>query len=361
MAILTRVGSLPVSAINIGLAASVPGFGIQAAKLQADIAKLGLSTIAQAQVALDFPPNPASFAPAAAAALNPVELASIFNPVSIAGGSVDLALDATVELALVTAQLEAAETLQASFLLGLDAGGLAGWAYSGNAAGCGSELDRYTINGFGRTAADDEIQGIVIATESFSAWGAFSSGANTGGTANAQADVTLARLAYLGELSGSRWNTGVAEVAASFGLFVAELRGKKQALEASLEFMLGLSLPDPTVVVEAGLDIFADLGIEGLLDNMLTVHADIGGAIGEVQGKLDLLLESAADIGAQLSAGGLSFWTYSGAANAFGTSLRHELAAGIPGGTGARAPAYGIAIAGAPGAMTIFGSIFKTA
>ncbi len=360
MATLTRVGSLPVSAINLGLAASVPGFGIQAAKLQADIAKLTLSTIAQVQVALDFPPNPAAFAPAAAAALNPIELASIFNPVSIAGGSVDAALDAGIELALVTAQLELAEQLETTLSLGLDAGGLDGWSYSGHAPGFGSELERHTINGFGKTAADSDVQGVIIATESFSAWGAFSSGANTGGTANAEADATRARLAYLGELSGSRWNSGVANVAAGFGLFVAELRGKKQALEASLQFMLGLDLPDPTVVVEAGLSIFAELGIGGLLENMLTVQADIAGAIGEVQGKLDLLLEGAADIAAQLSAGGLTLWTYSGAAGAIGTSLRSELASGIPGGTGPRAPAYGIAIVGAPAAMTLFGSIFKT-
>lgn len=361
MALLTRVGSLPVSAINVGLAGSVAGFGIQAAKLQADIAKLGLSTIAQAQVALDFPPSPASFAPAAVAALDPIELASVLNPVSIAGGSVDAALDATLELAIVTAQLEVAEELHAAFTAGLDAGGLAGWSYSGNAPGFGSELERYTLNGFGRTAAATEVQGIVIATESFSAWGAFSQGVNTGGTANTEASAARARLAFLGELSGARWNTGVADVAASFGLFVAELRGKKAGIVASLEFMLGLDLPDPTVVVDAGLSIFADIGIDGLLDNMLNVRADIGGAISTVQGKLDLLLEGAADIGAQLSAGGLTFWTYAGAASAFGASLRSELARGIPGGTGARAPAYGLAIAGSPTAMALFGSIFKTA
>jgi len=358
---LTRVGSLPVSAINVGLAASVAGFGLQAAKLQADITKLALSTIAQAKVALDFPPNPASFAPAAAIALNPAELASILNPISVAGGSVDAVLDVTVDLALVSAQLAVADALRGSLTLGLDAGGVAGWSYSGNAPGFGVQLERYTANGFGKTAANAQIQGVIIATESFSGWGAFSKGANTGGTANTEADAQLERLAYLGELSGSRWNPGVASVFTGLDLFVAELRGKKQALEGSLVLMAGLDLPDPTVIVEAGLSIFGDLGIDGLLENMLTVQADIGGAIGTVTGKLDALLAGAADIGAQLSAGGLTFWTYSGAASAMGAELRSELARGIPGGTGARAPAYGLALAGSPTAMTLFGSIFKTA
>lgn len=358
---IVRVGSLPVSAINLGLAGSVAGFGVQAAKLQADIAKLGLSGIAQAQVALNFPPNPASYAGAAVAALNPALLASILNPVTIVGGSVDAALDVTLDLAIVSAQLAVVEPLKASFTAGLEAGGVAGWSYSGNAPGFGSELERYTKNGYGKTAAGDQIQAVIIATESFDSWGAFSQSVSTGGTANAEADAALARLAYLGELSGARWNSGVATLSAKLNLFVAELRGKKQALEASLEFMLGLDLPDPTVVVDAGLSVFADLGIDGLLDNMVNVRADIGASIDTVQGKLDLLLDGAASVAAQLSAGGLTFWTYSGAAGGLGAALRSETARGIPGGSGPGARAYGLALAGAPGAMTIFGSIFKTA
>jgi hypothetical protein len=357
---ITRVGSLPVSAINVGLAGSVAGFGVQAAKLQADITKLGLSGIAQGQVALNFPPNPLSYAGAATAALSPALLASILNPITIVGGSVDAALDVTLDLAIVTAQLAVVESLAASFSVGIESGGIAGWSYAGHAAGFGTELDRYTVNGFGKTPASAEVQAVIITTEDFDAWGAFSQSVNTGGTANATADANLAQLAYLGELSGGRWNSGVARLSAKLKLFVAELRGRKSSLEASLEFMLGLDLPDPTVVVDAGLSVFAEVGIDGLLDNMVNVRADLAASIGTVQGKLDLLLDGAADVAAQLSAGGLTFWTYSGTAGELGAALRSEIAGGIPGGSGPRAPAYGLALAGAPGAMTLFGTIFKT-
>jgi hypothetical protein len=356
---LVRVGSLPVSAVNVGLAGSIAGLTAKVSKLQADLTKLAPALAGQIEIGLDFPPSPTMYAGPLAAALDPLELAAVFNPANMAGASADLSVDLAADLAIVTAQLEIVESLQSTFTAGLDAGGVAGWSYSGPAQGFGSELAGATETGFGRTAADAQIQAVVIATESLAGWQAFSQSVNTNGTANTPA-TQAARLAFMGELSGRRWNSGVAALAADLDLLAADLRGQKAGLEASAQAALGLNLPDVSAVVDAGLSIVADIGITGLLENMLTVSADITGAIGDVTAQIDVVLELSASIAAQLSAGGLNVWTYSGTASGLGAALRAELAGGIPGGSGPKEPAYGLALAGTPASMALFGSIFKT-
>lgn len=356
---LVRVGSLPVSAINVGLAASISGLTAKVSKLQADLTKLTPALAGQVEIAADFPPSPTMYAGPLAASLNPLELAAVFNPANMATASADLSVDLAADLAFVTAQLVVVESLQAAFTAGLEAGGVAGWSYSGPGAGFGSELEGATETGFGHTAADAQIQAVVIATESLASWQAFSQGVNTNGTASTPATMA-ARLAFLGELSGRRWNSGVAALAADLDLLVADFRGQKSGIEASAQVAIGLNLPDASAVVDAGLSIVADVGIDGLLENMLNVSADITGAIGGVTAQVAAVLELSASITAQLSAGGLTFWTYAGPASGLGAALRAELAGGIPGGSGPRAPAYGLALAGTPANMTTFGSIFKT-
>jgi hypothetical protein len=338
----------------------LPGIAAQGAKLTADLTQLGGAAVAKVQVSADFPPNPASYTVAIGAALNPLEMAAVLHPLNFSSGSIDLSAMAAIKLALVTAQLTVAEGVQATLATGLEAGGISGWSYSGRATGFGSELERYTRAGFGKTAPHATVQAVIIATESFDSWGAFSQSVNTGGTAAAEASSSQARLAYLGELPAASWNSGVASVSAGINQLVADLRGEKSSLEAAIAFSAGLDLPDPQVMVDAGLSIVADVGIDGLLENMINVQADIDAAIGGVQADIDAVLALTGDITAQISAGGLAFWTYLGRADGLGVALRDELANGIFGGTGRAAPAYGLALAGAPSAMTLFGSIFKT-
>ncbi len=354
---LARAGSLPVSAINLGLAASVGGLSAKLAKLQADATKLTAALAGQVEVALDFPPSPAAFAGPLGIALDPVELAAVLTPAAMTGASSDLSLEIAADLAFVTAQLEIAQALQTTLAVGLSAGGIAGWSYSGPALAFGSELERATRGGFGTTAAATQIQAVIIATESLASWQAFSQSVETGGTADQAASA--ARLRFLGELAGSRWNSGVATLAADLDLLVADFRGAKAGLEASADLAIGLNLPDPSAVVDAGLSIFADVGIDGLLENMVNVQADVTGAISGVTAKIDAVVTLTAEISAQLSAGGLTLWTYSGAASGLGEALRLELANGIAGGSGPNAPAYGLALAGSLASMSLFGSILK--
>jgi hypothetical protein len=355
---LARVGSLPVAAINIGLAGSIAGITAKAAKLQGDATKLIPAIVGQLQIAASFPPNPASYGAAIGVALNPVELAAVCNPVAMAAASPDLLIDIATDLAVVSVQLAIVEKLKAQFSAGLEVGSIAGWSYSGPAPGFGSELARYTATGFGTTAPDAIVQACNIATENLDSWKAFSKSVNTGGSANNPADA--ARLAYLGELPAGRWNSGVADLAAGLDLLVADLRGTKSGLEYSAQVAVGLVLPDIEAVVDAGIGIFTEVGIDGLLENMISVQADFTGAIGAITGQIAATLALGADIAGQLSAGGLTFWTYSGRADGLGAALAAELQSGIPGGTGPRAGAYGLALAGTPAAMLGFGAIFKT-
>ncbi len=356
---LQLAGVLPVSAINVGLVAAVGGLQAEVTKLTADLSELTFGLIAQAQVTLDFPPNPLSIAANITAGLNPLEIAAGLLPTNVLAGGIDASLESTIELGVVSIQISAVQQITIPLGIGLDAGGIAGWSYSGPAQGYGIELERATARGFGRFRATDQIVGVVIATESFASWGAFSQGVNTGGSGSIEATED-ATLNYLGALNGGQWNTGVATLIARIRLLLDELRGIKAALQAQIQVSLGVNLPDVDVLLDAGLDVVADLGIDGLIDNLINVQTDFGAAISGIEAKIELLLDLIADLSLQLSAGGLAFWTYSGSAAGLGAELRTAIEDGVPSGSGPGASCYGLVLAGTAPSMTAFGTIFKT-
>jgi hypothetical protein len=358
MAGLVRVGTLPVSAVNVGLAASLGGLSAEASKLGAEIAELTLLAPRVALMSIDFPPNVPALTAAVAVGNNPADVIASLSTITITGAETSLELG--VELGLIEGQIAALSPLVSTFSAGVNAPGIAGWSYAGRAQGFGSELERSTRTGFGRTAAADQVQAVIIATESFSSWGSFSQSVNTGTSARAPAAPGSALLAFHGELGGGSWNTGVARLLLPFEDLLGELEGAKAAVDAQLGNLVGIGLPDPQVLVDAGVDAVAELGIDGLIENLVDVDADLPGAIAVLQGKLDANLSLAADIGGQLSAGGLTFWSYVGSASGLGAALRDELALGLPGGSGPDATAYGLVLAGRPASMGLFGNIFKT-
>ncbi len=357
---LALVGTLPVSAVNLGIVAGLSGLSLEISKLTADVSALNAAVLAQAQVSAEFPPNPLSFATALAAQFSVPEITTQFNPANWATMGADVSADLAIQLGLLTAEIATLDALVVSLSAGVDAGGIAGWTYAGRAGGFGIELERATAIGAGALTPDDEVTGIVIATESFGSWGSFSNGVNVGRTAAAEATATAQRLSFLGSLDGGDWNTGVLDLLARFRPFLLDLNAAKAGLEASAQVALGLNLPDIQAQVDVGLAIFADLGVTGLLDNLVNVQVDLSASIGTINAQIGIVTDLVAELSADLSAGGLSFWTYSGSVRALGTSLHSALQQGIPSGSGAAATAYGLALIGTPASMTTFGTIFKT-
>jgi hypothetical protein len=352
---IVHAGTLPVAALNIGLAAAPTGLSSAIAKLSANISQLTAALTTQLSVTAIFPPNLPGFAAQFGLALNPAGLLAAFNPANWvtlnAGANVELA----AQLGFIEAQLAIVAALAADFQAGVSAPVIAGWSYAGRAARFGPELETATRSGFGRTAPNTQIRALIIATENFASWGSFSQGFRTG-FSGTPAETTDARLVFLGELGGGEWNSGVQSLLSQFNLLLAELQGTKVTLHAQIALSLGIDLPDPTVIVDAGLSI----DLDAALGNLVNVQADLTAEISGLQARIDALLELVANISIQLSAGGLSFWTYSGTAGDLGTALRAELQHGLPGGSGPGAVAYGLALAGAPASMSLFGSIFKT-
>lgn len=353
------VGTLPVSAVNVGLAASIGGLNSEILKLQADISGLQVALAAQADVALNLPNLPTLAANLAADVSLP-EIAAALNPANWATIGADLSADVALELGFIDAQLAVVAPLVATLQAGASAGGISGWSYAGRATGFGPQLTGATRFGYGGIGPNEQVQGIVVATEGLASWRSFAAGVDVGGTPVA-ATPAEQRLAVHGPRSGLQWNSGVAQLLARIELFLANLRGAKASLEATAQVALGLDLPDAQLILDASAGVVADVGVDGLFDNLVNVNADITAGISGLQIQVDATLSLVASLSADLSAGGLAFWSYQGTAAGLGPAVTGVLERGIPGGSGPGAVVYGLALAGRAPAMSTFGSIFKTA
>lgn len=356
---ITLAGTLPLSSINIGLGASVAGITARVSKLQADISDVTPAIQASLDVAADFPPNPASLSVVLGAALAAPELAAVLTPANMASITADANAGIVAKLGVVDGQIAAVGGIKAGLAGGLEAGSITGWSYAGGCNGFGPVLARETRLGFSEFAPADVVSGVLIVTQSLTGWQHFAKGVSADPAA-VTVTATDQRLISHGRRTGAGWNAGVASVSAQIDLFLAELRGMKANLEASLRISGGFNLPDPKVVVDAGLDAFGRIGVDGIASNLVNVRTDVNGTIGAIQVKVDADLSLAAELNGQLSAGGFSVWLYSGRADGFGEAITGALQNGVPGGSGGGALVYGLALAGAGPSMSAFGGIFKT-
>jgi hypothetical protein len=341
--VLSLVGTLPVSALNLGLTAAPVGLQAEVEFLASEILRVQGLFAAQAQLALNVP------APTLAAELQVGVSAGALPTISL-----DMQAEIAIELGFIEAKLAVVGTLVAKLQAGVDAGGLIAWAYSGSTEGFGIQLDGATRFGFGAVDPDTEVQGLVIASESFSAWGNFGLGFNTGRPRQISGPVTSQQnLLLLGQLTGGQLNTGLLEVKVPIDLFLFQLRGLKAQAQASLEVSLGGALPS------AGADLGLDL--DAAFDAAINAGVDLDGMVRFLQLRVAGLLDIVANINAQLSGGGLSMWAWRGPAKEFGAALRAELVGGMPGAGGPSTPVYGLAVACAvPSAWAAFGGIFRT-
>lgn len=356
---LELVGTFPVSVLNIGLAASPAGLAVEAALLADDIAKATVSIGANVLVEASFPPSGAL--PALFASFDVAALTSILNPANWVTLNADANAELLLDLAFAQLQLAAMEPLVLDLQIGLGAPGLYGWTYAGNAAGFGTTLQAETAAGFpGGVLPSGNVNALVIATNSFTSWGSFGNGIRIGtsGDENLGNQTAVQRLKFIGSLDGGFWNVGVDGLLSGFEIILAGLRGKVSQIQAQIDLSLGLNLPNPIPIIEASFNVDVDVA----LGNLINVSTDLTGEISLLQARIDANVELAGNLALDLSAAGLTFWSYSGPASGLGSELATELATGLPGaGEGPSGAVYGLVLASADASnWNNFGRVFKT-
>jgi hypothetical protein len=194
------------------------------------------------------------------------------------------------------------------------------------------------------------VSAVIIATESPSSWEAFGS--------TFQVGAAQSWLRYLGEYGAARWNLGLGTLMLRIRAFLAKLQALKARIEYQLQVLVGLELPSASVLIDAGAEIVAALGLDGLMSNLVNVNVDLSASMDGIQARIDAIIALQAELSASLSAGGLSAWTYSGPAGLLGAEFLSAVLNGLPGGGGANAAVNGLVLAATPEAMNLFGNIF---
>jgi len=353
---LSYIGSVPCSAVNLGLAASLPALSAEGSQFQADLDDLAASLTSQTDFALNFPPNIAGYLVSFATSLDASAIAAAFNSANWATLNADANLDLVAELGLVDAKIAIVEDIATDIRAGVDAGGLTGWSYAGHARGLGRGMLDATECGFAGTDPSEEINALVVACADFDSWGTFGEGFNAGTSDGEDLGTTTteARLVSMGTLTGGQWNTGAAATLLRVEAFLAEMQGLKASIEDEIALSIGTNLPDPSVL----LDVATSVDLDAALAGMVSAQIDIGAQVSTVQLRLDVVLDLVAELEGQLSTSGLYLWNYSGTAAGLGQALDAELESGLPDGSGAGAAIYGVVIACAsPTAWAAFGNI----
>lgn len=319
---LSLVGVLPVSGVNLGLAMMPPILQAEIAQLELDITNLGLAVAAQVQVGLSLP-NLATLT----ATLEQLKaaLASLLSTSNMVKVGASLNVELGLQLGVIELALEGALAVQATLEAGLGAPGIAAWSYSGAASGLASTAPGGITGPWQR--------GLLVATESVDSWGQFSVSVNTGPSKTASVGGPQT-LTALGQLGGAEIDTGLVDLKAQLDLLVLKWRGLKAQLEQQIQVTLGVNLPDLSELLALLEELMGD--IEGLLDNLVTASVDLDVEIHGIQLRLDALLDLVLSLEAQLSAGGLALWSYSGDGT-LGSDVAGVISGGVPGGTGANA------------------------
>ena len=352
---LSLVGTLPVSALNIGLVAAIPGITQQILDLQAQIGGLSASFAAQAEVGLNLP-DLSTLGFGISAQLT--SLPGLLLPTNWVTVGASANLDLVAKLGLIELQLALVGELVLSLEAGISAGSLSFWSYTGPTSGFGQGLAAQTASGWGDTGPEAQVGGLVIATESGPSWSIFGENFRIGASRGVTASSQARRLVYEGVFNGGQLNTGLLGVKIPLDLYLLSLQGLAASLAFQIQVSLGINLPSLSSLVGALEVMLPSL----VLENLVSVKVNLALEIQALTVRVEFLLNLIASLQISLSAGGLTFWAYSGSAAGFGSGLRDALVNGMPGGSGPDAPIYGLAIASeAPALWASFGQIFKTA
>jgi hypothetical protein len=354
---LTLLGTLPLSAIQLGVVAALPGLSGRVNAAVSDLSKVQASLAGALSGSATFiPPDPTTIAAtlASAIAAQSGNLSNLVLPTTWITGSVSAGAELAVELGTIDAELALVGEIGATLSAGLDVGSLATWAWGGPVGAFGTRLAATTRGGWGKVSPGDPVSGVVIVSTAFADWQHFGASFNVGPTARAPASGGGA-LTFLGELSGGKLNTGTLAAKQPIDLYRTQLEGAKLAVEASLELTLGVNLPSVDVLLP-GLSI----NLDDLIGNMLSLDlaADLQLNIDALSLQLEALQLELGGFEAMVTGGGLTVWKYDGPAGRFGASLEAEIKDGIPNAGDGSSIGYGLAIAcGSPSAWGGFGLI----
>jgi len=347
--------TLPVSALNIGVAASIPGIQLKTAELALNITNLGIASteLLPKAALMNVPPLDVGFL-GPALAVHLAALPSLIFPDDLIVLGADIGAEILVKLGLVSASIKIVGDLLISLKFGLSAGGLKTWAYSGPASRLGPMVT-------GAVGGGGYVQGFVLACESFDSWGKLSLTFNTGTKPGAtEPDRSSPRILSLGSLDGGSLVTGLQQPLAVLNAYLLKLKGQQSILEYQLGFTAGLNLPNLSRLKGTLTAIIPRIDV--ILKRFLSFSWDPTVDIRGVNAQLDFLLGLIGDLQLSLSGGGLTFWSYAGAANETGAALTSATANGLPGASGPDAGINAVVVlCSSPSAMADFGLIFKVA
>jgi hypothetical protein len=350
--VIELVGVLPVSALNVGLAACPPILSAELDELSTNLADFTANLTAQGQVALNRPDISGI---AGGMATLGASLPGLLVPTEWVKVNADGNLEIAAKLGLVDLALGLVVDARATLAAGLESGGIAGWSWAGPVSRLRAAAPGAICGGSWPDTPDANVGGLVVATEDLGGWGTFSSAVETGGSADAPSGST-GTLWPLGVLGGASWCKGLDVPFGRIELFEIRLRGLKVKLELALQLTLGVNLPSLDGLLAILLDMAAHVDL--LLSNLINVNLDIAADISNLEIRIGVLLDLVAEIGLQLTGGGLAVWRYSGPANAMGGEINGALRSGIPGGHGLGAECRALILAcDSPSAWISFSKI----
>lgn len=164
---VTPLGILSGGAINIGAALALPSLQLRLGELNGQL----LSLQGNLDIALGVTlPDPTALIAAAAQVVTEIE--SLLS--SVPSASLDLSAGIAVDLGAIELLVLSLEALIGTIEGGLNAGGIAAYAYDGPANRMGAELGQVTSGGVAGSTPEGNVNGLLLACADPEAWASLS-------------------------------------------------------------------------------------------------------------------------------------------------------------------------------------------
>lgn len=301
---ITDEGDIPLSVLNVGIAAAMPGVVAQATVLLADLAAMAPAPLLQTAFAAS-PPLLPDLDSLVAAGDNLLAYASTLNPANWGPAAASVNVSVAADLGFAEAQLAIVGQALGAVEAGVATGGIATWCYAGPAPSYfDGLLDRAASEYYLR---EQVVDAFVVATDSDAAWATFAAGFNDAGLR----DSPGPRIVYSGGASAGNLLTSLGRAYDVVRNLYLDLGARTTKLEADLQLTLGLDLPDP---LDLMVPVDVDLGA-------ITATVDFDSMFQAVGLQVDAVLDLVAELDLQLSGQALACWHFRGPAGSMGAEV----------------------------------------